>query len=791
MTNDDSPVTAILARALTLTGSDREIYLDKACAGHPGVREEVASLLAMDERAGSRLSRPFARIDIDSEDPNDTAGALSPVTRLGRYLLEYEIGAGGMGTVYRARQLEPVERFVAVKVVKPGMDTRAVLARFDLERRTLARLSHPNIATLLDAGQTPAGRPYVVMELVDGEPITRHARSHALDDAARVQLLRSVCEGVRHAHRRGVLHRDLKASNVLVTEVDGRPLVKVIDFGIARLLETETDTTDGGVTLASGGRSPGTPRSMAPEQHEPGGIPDVRTDVYALGVLLVDLFRNAESPVCPPASTDANLPGDLRWVARRCLESRPEDRYESVDALLADLDRWAQNSPTLAGPPSIGRRLRVAWRRHRLPLSVASIVIAALSVGLVVAMDARAKAETDARRAAVTNTFLAELFDRIDPETARTQDTGLLRAMLDDAAARLESELGDEPAVEAVGRAVVGRAYAVIAESQLAEPHLRRAIELDQRPRVRRELETRLMGVLKELGQLDEAGLIASDVLDEIRAERGPHDAETLRATNNLATVRMRQQRYEEAADLLREILRNKEAVAPEDSDSIAVSRSNLATCLSALGRHDEALPLREEVLADVETTLGPDSPQTFIALNNLAVSVERVGKQPERAIELRHRALSLAIALHGERHPNTLVARNNLAMLLRSRGELQQAEAMFRSLLPVMLDTIGDGHAFTIATRRNLAETLLESNRAAEAIPFAADAKTGAFASLVPGHPLRSLTVLTHADAVHAAGRTEEALGLLSSGTERLGDSVDDNWEQELARRHEAWGNL
>lgn len=788
MSANNHSVTNILAQALKLPVTERSAYLDQVCQDQPEVHAEVASLLAIEERAGGQLSGPIARIDLDANDDVDSTDSFAPGTRLDHYILEAEIGEGGMGTVHRARQVEPVERPVAIKLVKPGMDTRAVLARFDLERRTLARLSHPNIATLLDAGRTPAGRPYLVMELVEGEPITRFSNSRDLSPAARIGLLCEACAGVRHAHRRGVLHRDIKSTNVLVAEVDGRPFVKVIDFGIARLLETDPDTTEGGVTLASGGRSPGTPRSMAPEQREAGGIPDVRTDVYALGVLLVDLFASRDSPDNPNTIADRDLPGDLRWVARRCLEANPDDRYDGVDALLADLERWTRNEPTVAGPPSLARRVRVAWIRHRLPLSVAAVVVAALSVGLGVALDARATAQTDARRAMVTNTFLADLFDRIDPETARTQDTTLLRTMLDDAAARVESELGDEPAIEAVGRAVVGRAYSVIGESRLAEPHLRRAIELDQRPEVRRELQTRLVGVLKELGELDQAGSLASDILDSLRKQRGPNDADTLRAANNLATVRMRQQRYEEAAELLQEVLRRKEFIAPEDSDSISVTRSNLATCLSALRRDEEALLIREELLTEVEATHGPDSPQMLIALNNLATSIERVGKEPERAIELRQRALSLAIALHGDRHPNTLVARNNLAMLLRSRGELQEAESMFRASLPIMLETIGDGHPFTIATGRNLAATLIELNRASEALPFAKSAEESALSSLGAGHPLRGLTVLTHADVLHAVGRTEEALRLLEAGTERLGDSVNDDWEQERAARQRMW---
>ncbi len=237
-------------------------------------------------------------------------------------------------------------------------------------------------------------------------------------------------------------------------------------------------------------------------------------------------------------------------------------------------------------------------------------------------------------------------------------------------------------------------------------------------------------------------------------------------------------------------MLGGKENGILDDVDSITTSRSNLATCYSALGRHDEALPLRETVLADVEASLGSDSPQVFIALNNLAVSVERVGKQPERAIELRERAMLLATALHGERHPSTLIARNNLAMLLRSRGKLEEAESVFRASLPIMLEMFGDDHEFTIATRQNLAGTLMELNRPSEALPFAIAAQTSALSSLPIRHPLRMITVLTHADALHADGKTSEALEVLKAGTERLGDSVNHDWEQEMAARQRMWAS-
>lgn len=781
-------LTEIVARALELAPELRDAFLDDACRDQPDLRREADSLLKVAEQSGGVFESPVARIDVAS--PSQTEGeSLQSGARLGPYEIIDEIGEGGMGIVYRARQTGPVERDVALKAIKPGMDTRMVLARFDLERRTLARLRHPNIATLLDAGATPKGRPYIVMELVEGAPITSFADEQGLSIDARIRLFLEALEAVRHAHRRGVLHRDLKASNVMVANVEGRPIVKVIDFGISKLLEQ--DETSLPLTLTGDGRSPGTPRSMAPEQLSHASAADVRTDVFALGVLLADLLTSESSHGRAPRELALSLPGDLRWVATRCLESTPEDRYQTVDDLIEDLNRVARNEPTVAGPPGIGRRIRSAWRRHRVPIVVAAIVLVSLSGGLVTALTARQEARAEAQRATAANAFLTDLFSRLDPAVARTRDTTILREMLNDAASRVGEELSDEPGAEAVARGAIGRGYTMIGEGALAEPHLRRAIELTpartEQSRVdRRELRTRLMMVLKDLEHFDEAATIASEVHQELLDEFGETDPQSLIAANNLATVYMRQRRYAEAEPLLRSVLAPKEHSADVDQSSILITQSNLATTLSGLGRHEEALPLRETILAAVEREFGEDHPQTIIALNNVAVSLEQTRQDPDRIVTIRRRALTLAESIHGPRHPNTLTTRNNLAMVYAGRGLHQDAEPLFRESIEVLSETFGENHFMTIAVRKNHAESLLALDRSEEALVIAEAAWRGAVASLDADHPLQGLTLFTYTDALVATDMEGRALQVLETALaeSQSNDGEIPSWHSDAVRR-------
>src|SRR6516225_10160713 len=412
MSEPSLPEESIFAQALEITSAaERAAFLDRACGDNQGLRAEVEALLRAHEQSGDLL-------DLPEKPPvtTDLPGHERPGTLLGPYKLLEPIGEGGMGSVWMAEQTEPIQRRVAIKVVKEGMDSRQVLARFEAERQALALMEHPNIAKVLDARQTPSGRPYFVMELVKGQPITKYCDEKRLAVRERLELFGDVCRAVQHAHQKGIIHRDLKPSNVLVAPYDGKPVVKVIDFGVAKA--TGQRLTD--KTLFTGyGALVGTPEYMSPEQAEVNNQDiDTRSDIYALGVLLYELLTGStpltrqrikeaallevlrlireEEPPRPstrlsesrealpsisaqrqtePAKLTKLVRGELDWIVMKALEKDRNRRYETANGFAMDVQRYLADQPVLACPPSVGYRLRKLVRRNKRRLAVASLVL--------------------------------------------------------------------------------------------------------------------------------------------------------------------------------------------------------------------------------------------------------------------------------------------------------------------------------------------------------------------------------------------------------------------------------
>ncbi|HJZ91946.1 MAG TPA: protein kinase [Gemmataceae bacterium] len=432
------PEESIFAQALEVPAAERSAFLDRACGRDARLRADVEALLLADDQTGDLLDLPDSQADtVDTPAP-----AEAPGTAIGPYKLLEQIGEGGFGVVYLAEQTRPVRRKVALKVLKPGMDTRQVVARFEAERQALALMDHANIACIHDGGTTAAGRPYFVMELVRGVPITDYCDHNHLDVRDRLGLFVSVCQAVQHAHQKGVIHRDLKPSNVMVTLHDRAPVPKVIDFGVAKALgQRLTDKT----LFTGPAQMVGTPLYMSPEQAELSGLDiDTRSDVYSLGVLLYELLTGTtpfdidrlraagydelrriireEEPARPSsrvstldqaASTVTAAPrgdrrhlqrllrGELDWVVMKCLEKDRSRRYETVDALAKDVERYLADEPVHACPPSTGYRVRKFVRRNRQTLLVASLLSLAslVAVGAVgwSVRDRDARAEEGAR----------------------------------------------------------------------------------------------------------------------------------------------------------------------------------------------------------------------------------------------------------------------------------------------------------------------------------------------------------------------------------------------------------
>jgi len=472
------PDDEIFAEALDLPVAGRAAYLDRACAGDSAQRDRIAALLSAHDSARDYLEHPVVERASPLASPQ-------PGTVIGPYTLRRRLGEGGCGVVWLAEQIVPLRRFVALKVIKPGMDTRSVIARFESERQTLALMNHPDIARVYDAGTTSAGRPYFVMEYVEGVPITRFCDEHNLTMPARLELFARVCIALQHAHQKGVIHRDLKPSNILVTLRDGEPAPKVIDFGIAKAtaggLSGETLHTELGLFL-------GTPAYMSPEQAEERDDDiDTRSDVYALGVLLYELLtgrppydpkelvragvleirriiREVDPPrpstrlatlaeadrdtvarqrgVLPPRLTAA-LRGDLDWIVMRCLEKERDRRYGTAAALADDVRRHLRSEPVEARPPQLAYRIRKFVARNRLVVASAAVVLLTLVAGTVISTWQAVRA-TRAERVAATERDTAraaesaEALARADAQRRQEQAEALLTFMLGDFRAELQ-----------------------------------------------------------------------------------------------------------------------------------------------------------------------------------------------------------------------------------------------------------------------------------------------------------------------------------------------------------------
>jgi serine/threonine protein kinase/tetratricopeptide (TPR) repeat protein len=742
---------------------------------------------------------------------------------IGPYRILRRVGEGGMGEVYEAEQTRPVRRKVAIKIVKWGMDTSQVVARFKAEEQALALMNHPNIARVFDAGETERGRPFFAMEYVEGVPITHYCDTHKLNTRERLKIFMQVCEGVHHAHQKGIIHRDIKATNVLVKIQDQKPVPMIIDFGVAKAtahkLTEKTVYTEFGQLI-------GTPAYMSPEQAEMTGLDiDTRTDVYSLGVLLYELLVGVlpfdptelresgfdeirrkireDDPLRPStritslgdASTDLaarrrtepavlvkRLEGDLDWITLKALDKDRTRRYDSASALAADIDRHMCDQPVIAGPPSTTYRLRKFIRRHKVGVAAAALVTVALllgivgtTAGLLRATRAERAATEEAETARQVSDFLIGLFDVSDPGEARG-NTITAREILDEGAAKISAELSGQPAVQATLMNTMGRVYMKLGLYDQAGPLLDQAVEIargvhgDNHPDLAAAL--RNLGILYDTeGRYEEAEGAFEQSLAIYEQLLGPDHLEVASALNSLAIAHWNQGESSEALPAFERSLAIKErALGPNDAE-LCTTLSNLGMLHHSEGNFEEAEPLLRRALAVAEQTLEPDHPDIAGYLNNLGSLLQDSGRDAE-AEPLYERSLAIWEKTLGNEHPDVGIGLHNLGNLNRDQGEYEVAEAYYLRSLPIWENALGSSHYYVGISLRERAHLYYLEGRHSEAEPLFARSLTILEGALGPDHPQVAGTLQVYALLLRELDRDQEAEELEARARE-IGGSV------------------
>ncbi len=647
---------------------------------------------------------------------------------IGPYHLLERIGQGGMGEVWLSEQKYPVRRRVALKLIKAGMDTREVVARFESERQALAMMDHPAIAKVFDAGSTQQGRPYFVMEYVAGIPITTYCDKHTLTTRERLELFVHVCEGVQHAHQKAIIHRDLKPSNILVTEVDGKPVPKIIDFGVAKAisqrLTAETMFTQVGAIL-------GTPEYMSPEQADSAGENiDTRTDVYSLGVVLYELLvgalpldfrklafeemlrklRDEDAPKpstklrtlgdestatahkrrTEPATLGRQLRGDLDSITLKALEKDRSRRYGTASELAGDLGRYLRNEPVSATPANIAYRARKYIRRHRVGVAAAAALVLLLaSFAITEGFQLRRIMRERDRADRITN-FMTSMFKVSNPSEARGSKV-TVREILDKASKDIGTGLANDPALQAQMMNVMGTVYFNLGLYSQAYPLLARALEIRTRilglenPDTLKSMND-LGTTLDEQGRYIEAERLHRQVLDSRRRILGPDHPDTLASMNNLANSLGEQARYQEAEKLIRQAINVESRVFGPDDKNTTGSRENLAITLDQEGKFSEAETLEQEVLSVRRRVLGAGHPDTLRSMSNVGATLMHTGNYAE-AEKLEREVQDLQIRVLGRDHPDTAETTYNLATIAAHLGRRDEALLLLREALDNHLD--------------------------------------------------------------------------------------------------------
>lgn len=798
--------------ACALPEDEREAFVRHSARNDPVLLEELLRMLAIEREATQQLERPL----ISVQEFLDPGAATAPGARFGPWAIDRELGQGGMGAVYLAHRADGTyERQVALKLVnRHALDARQ-RAFFEVERQLLAQMHHPAIALIHDAGTDALGRPWLVMEYIEGVPISRYCKDHALALSQRLELFLRVCEGVQHAHQKGVVHRDIKPANVLVEVVDGQAQPRLIDFGIA-------------AGVGNAAQAAGTPGYMSPEQRNADAICDSRCDVYALGALLYELVAgerpsqdDTDASARTPSSRLASLPddtlrdralacgatpdrllrvlrNDLDWIVRKAMETDPDRRYASVALLAEDLRRHLSGYPVSAAPPRPLLATLKFVRRHRIGTAAAASVLLALLIGLVATTWALGRAEREANRARVTSDFLGSVLSSVDPDVARELDPSLMLLVLDDASRRVSTELADDPEGRLAVELVIAESFTSLGKSKRAVEHLQRA-RSQTRERLGQDSRETLM-IAQRLGTaLVDAGDYAQseEVLREAIAiarqhpELAPPTLESDLRSRLSWTLRQRSKR-EEAIREAQAAFDDLSRRVPENHTQRLDAGQRLAILMSDAGQYDDAIALLQQMIDLRAEDLGIDHPRVLNM--RLSLAVFHLQMRDYAGAEVLLKAMLEPMARqYGDDSPTLAMVHGNLGGALRQQGgaaRIAEAEAHYRFAYDHARTTYGPESPMSIVTRSNLANWMLDSGQAEQAEDEQRAVLALAEKTFGPEHEIVAEVLRGLGEAQLAQGKLTDARTSLERSL-ALHRTLFGDAEGPLARIHESIGKL